>query len=152
MAAASSYTPQDVAFMPMATAREAVVFAATMAHGRPPDDAPVDDVLGEVGLGDVGERRVGGELAGGFVVPGLSGGERRRLAVACAVATGKELAFLDEVTSRAAKGCESRTFGRLPVSLEAQVPHSGFTSSYLGTSDHLSSRSRTVNAFFLTAM
>ena len=54
-----------------------------------------------------------------------------------------------DVHFRAAKGCESLNFEGSVSSAQFPTP---FQSSYLGTSDHLSSRSRTVNAFFLTAM
>lgn len=43
-------------------------------------------------------RPIGGALAGGLTIRGLSGGERKRLALACAVAMRPSILFLDEIT------------------------------------------------------
>jgi hypothetical protein len=44
-------------------------------------------------------RQVGGRLPGGIALRGLSGGERRRLAIAAGVVAGPSLVFLDEPTT-----------------------------------------------------
>lgn len=84
------------------SAREAVQFMANLVHGK--DVIPHTEiirVLTEVGLGDpqLYSRSIGGELAGGLVVAGLSGGEKKRLALACALISRPVFLMLDEITS-----------------------------------------------------
>ena len=43
-------------------------------------------------------RKIGGGLAGGVMVRGLSGGERKRLALASVLALKPKMLFIDELT------------------------------------------------------
>jgi len=78
-------TPQEMSFPPTLRVREVVAFV--LAHHPDGDDA--DAVLARFGLAEVARRQTGA----------LSGGQRRRLAVALAFAPRPQLAVLDEPTA-----------------------------------------------------
>ena len=78
-------TPQDMGFPPTLRVRE--ILALARAHaGAPPPRAELED---RFGLRDLGRRQTGG----------LSGGQRRRLALALAFAAAPEVVVLDEPTT-----------------------------------------------------
>lgn len=96
-----AYVPQDEAFFPMQTPEEAVEFVANLKHGKDGfKRSEVHQTLREVGLGDpdLYHRPIGGALAGGLQITGLSGGEKKRLALACALIMKPQLIMLDEIT------------------------------------------------------
>jgi ABC-2 type transport system ATP-binding protein len=78
-------TPQETGLPPMMRVREVVEYVA--AHY--PDPIGLDEVLDRFGLNGLARRQTGG----------LSGGERRRLAVALAFVGRPRLVFLDEPTA-----------------------------------------------------
>jgi len=74
-----------------ATARQNIAFARLALDPGDRDRALLDDeLLGRVGLGEQADQ----------VVSTMSGGQRQRLALACAVATGPRLLLADEPTSQ----------------------------------------------------
>lgn len=74
-----SYVEQDPKFFSNMTVRETLTLDARLLGG---DDADVDAVLRRLGLTACADTLVGGDT-GGVAVRGVSGGERRRLAIAC---------------------------------------------------------------------
>jgi len=100
-----SYVPQRESFFPTQTPEEAVAFVANLKLGRDARgdhvrDERVQTILDLMGISKEARKRpIGGSLAGGLVIRGLSGGERKRLALACAVAAKPSILFLDEITS-----------------------------------------------------
>ncbi len=78
-------TPQEAGFPPTLRVREIV----DLVRAHFPFPAPTDELLDRFDLGGVARRQAGG----------LSGGERRRLAVALAFAGDPAAVFLDEPTA-----------------------------------------------------
>jgi ABC-type multidrug transport system ATPase subunit len=100
----AAYVPQNEQFFPNQTPEEAVAFSANLKLGKDKRGNRfrkdrIDKILDKIGLSNEARTRpIGGTLAGGLVIRGLSGGERKRLALACAFAMKPSLLFLDEIT------------------------------------------------------
>jgi len=99
-----AYIPQQEYFYPTQTCEEVVAFQANMKFGRanPVERrSAVHNCLSIVGLppGTFADRKIGGDLAGRITLLGLSGGERKRLALACALVLKPKMLFIDELTS-----------------------------------------------------
>ncbi|MEW5309515.1 MAG: hypothetical protein WDW38_001400 [Sanguina aurantia] len=99
----SAYVPQDNYFMPILTASEVVDMAADfLLPQRFSNDArrqQACDTMEAMGLSKATNTLVGGNLPGGLHVQGLSGGERKRLAIAAGIVGFPSLLHLDEPTS-----------------------------------------------------
>ena len=77
--------------LPYATARQNIAFARLALSGAERKQAvPERELLARVGLDPVADQ----------VVSTMSGGQRQRLALACAVSTGPQLLLADEPTSQ----------------------------------------------------
>ncbi len=100
----AAYVPQSEMFFPTQTPEEAVMFFANLKLGRDKRGHTyrqhcISNLLDQVGLSITARMRpIGGLLAGGLTIRGLSGGERKRLALACAVIMRPSILFLDEIT------------------------------------------------------
>jgi choline dehydrogenase-like flavoprotein/ABC-type lipoprotein export system ATPase subunit len=99
----SAYIPQQEFFYPTQTLEEAVAFIINMKFGKgDPHERKslIHEYLTKVGLEakSYASRTIGGDLGGGIVIRGLSGGERKRLALACTLALKPRILFIDELT------------------------------------------------------
>lgn len=107
------------------TAREALaMWCATMTRHR-----PVDEVLADVDLAHRARTRISS----------LSGGEVRRLDLACAIAGEPELLFLDEPTTGLDPESRARTW-RLITALRKRGTTIVLTTHYLSEAEELADR------------
>lgn len=86
----AAFVAQDAAFFSNLTVRETVLLTARLragesAGGEGAAGAGAEALLARLGLADCADTLVGGDTGGRFVT-GISGGERRRLAIACELA------------------------------------------------------------------
>ncbi|KAJ3412935.1 hypothetical protein HDV05_008723 [Chytridiales sp. JEL 0842] len=92
------YVTQDDIFIETLTVRETMLIAAELklseTINRKTKEAIVDRILEELGLGHTKNTKVGGPL-----VPGISGGEKRRLSIAIELISSPSILMLDEPTS-----------------------------------------------------
>eukprot|EP00884_Botryococcus_braunii_P015425 jgi/Botrbrau1/2566/Bobra.0079s0051.1 len=99
----SAYVAQEDVFVPTMTAWETLIFHATLTLPKAINNEErtkrMVDVLQIMGLSRSRHTQVGGALPGGIMVRGLSGGEKRRLNIACALISSPSILFLDEPTT-----------------------------------------------------
>ncbi|KAK9791189.1 hypothetical protein WJX73_005888 [Symbiochloris irregularis] len=99
----SAYVPQEDVFEPVLTCWETLMFHAQLrldpSVSRTERVQRVQDAIHAMGLTKAAFTQVGGILPGGIRVRGLSGGEQRRLSIACALIATPSIIFLDEPTT-----------------------------------------------------
>eukprot|EP00884_Botryococcus_braunii_P002265 jgi/Botrbrau1/12039/Bobra.0293s0015.1 len=99
----ASYVPQESMFVPTLTVWETLELKMNLKIPRKMDQEEKEELLtgtlSSMGLTKVKHSRVGGMLPGGLSLRGLSGGEARRLHIACGVVDAPSILFLDEPTS-----------------------------------------------------
>ncbi|KAI8468849.1 MAG: P-loop containing nucleoside triphosphate hydrolase protein [Monoraphidium minutum] len=99
----TAYVPQEDNFVPTMTTWEVMSFYAEIilpgGWTTQRRKERIREVLAEVGLAHAHRTIVGGTLPGGLMMRGLSGGERKRLAIATGILAAPSVLFLDEPTS-----------------------------------------------------
>ena len=94
---------QEDNFVPTMTTKETLTFYSNMvipsSWTSKRRQERVEEVLAAMGLSQSYHTLVGGTLPGGLMLRGLSGGERKRLAVAAGILAAPAVLFLDEPTS-----------------------------------------------------
>lgn len=118
-------TPQDTGFPENLTVAELIGFV----RSHYPEPRPADALLNDFGLTDFAGRRVGG----------LSGGQRRRIAVALAFAGNPRAVFLDEPTTGLDTAAR-QTLWRLAAAYAAEGGTLFLTTHYLEEAEALASR------------
>ncbi|GAA5822943.1 hypothetical protein JCM5353_007906 [Sporobolomyces roseus] len=91
-----SFVEQDDALLGVLTVRETVAFAAKLSLGSsyPGLERHINDTLKSLGLQDIANNKIGTPLS-----RGISGGQKRRVTIACSVVTKPQILILDEPTS-----------------------------------------------------
>lgn len=99
----ASYVPQESMFVPTLTVWETLELKMNLKIPRKMEREEKEElmtgILSSMGLSKVKHSRVGGMLPGGLHLRGLSGGESRRLHIACGIVDAPSILFLDEPTS-----------------------------------------------------
>eukprot|EP00884_Botryococcus_braunii_P015155 jgi/Botrbrau1/23640/Bobra.55_2s0027.1 len=98
----SAYVPQEAHFVPTLTVGETLMLHARLRLPRYRGrnyKLLIQDTLNSMGLLKAEHTQVGGELPGGLYLRGISGGEVRRLHIACGIVAAPSIIFLDEPTS-----------------------------------------------------
>ena len=94
----AAFVEQDVTFFPHMTVQETLSFRVELKLGsllsRDSQAELVNDLIAQMGLDKVADTIVGDNK-----VRGISGGERRRLSIACELISSPSIIFLDEPTS-----------------------------------------------------
>ncbi|KAF2078191.1 hypothetical protein CYY_000481 [Polysphondylium violaceum] len=98
-----SYVTQEDTLLQTATVFETLKFYADLklpaSFSEREKIERVEQVLDDIGLKEHAHSKIGGTLPGGIVLKALSGGEKKRVSIGCALVTNPSLIFLDEPTS-----------------------------------------------------
>jgi ABC-type multidrug transport system ATPase subunit len=94
----SAFVEQDVTFFPHMTVRESLSFRVDLKLGsrmsKKSRDRLVNNLIEQLQL-----EKAADTIVGDNKVRGISGGERRRLSIACELISSPAVIFLDEPTS-----------------------------------------------------
>jgi ABC-type multidrug transport system ATPase subunit len=89
---------QDVSFFPHMTVKETLDFRVELKLGRKLNKSQRDDLVNEL-LQELNLVKAAHTIVGNNKVRGISGGERKRLSIACEMISSPSVIFLDEPTS-----------------------------------------------------
>ncbi|BDA40680.1 ABC transporter G family member 22 [Coccomyxa sp. Obi] len=99
----STYVPQEDVFVPTLSVWETLAITTNLrlpqTFSGSDKEALMLESLRSMGLLKVKNSQVGGLLPGGLTVRGISGGEKRRLSIACGCVGAPKIIALDEPTS-----------------------------------------------------
>jgi ABC-type multidrug transport system ATPase subunit len=94
----AAFVEQEVSFFPHMTVRETLAFRVELKLGslisKHAQEERVEELIQELNL-----EKAADTIVGDAKVRGISGGERRRLAIACELISSPSVIFLDEPTS-----------------------------------------------------
>ena len=94
----SAVVEQEVNFFPYMTVRETLAFRVDLKLGSRMSKKRRDELVEEL-ISEVRLQSSADTIVGDSKVRGISGGERRRLSIACELISSPNLIFLDEPTS-----------------------------------------------------
>ena len=94
----AAFIEQDVNFFPHMTVKETLDFRVELRLGSKLGQSARDDVVADL-MNLLGLTKSANTIVGDAKVRGLSGGERKRLSIACELISSPPVIFLDEPTS-----------------------------------------------------
>lgn len=94
----SAFIEQEVNFFPHMTVRETLAFRVELKLGNRLSKRARDEIVNNL-ISQLRLEAAADTVVGDSKVRGISGGERRRLSIACELVSSPSLIFLDEPTS-----------------------------------------------------
>lgn len=94
----AAFIEQEVNFFPHMTVKEALDFRVDLKLGKKLSKSERDEIVSSL-MDQLGLTKSANTIVGNAKIRGLSGGERKRLSIACELITGAPIVMLDEPTS-----------------------------------------------------
>ena len=92
----AAFIEQEVNFFPHMTVKETLDFRVDLKLGKKLSKSERDEVVSSL-MDQLGLTKSANTIVGNAKIRGLSGGERKRLSIACELITGAPIVMLDEV-------------------------------------------------------
>ena len=122
----TAFIEQDVNFFPHLTVKETLDFRVELQMASVLSKEERDDLVAKL-MSDLGLTKSANTIVGNTKVRGLSGGERKRLSIACEMIGGNSVLMLDEPTRYVVE--QVRVVPYLPL---PYLPHHGFRYEFSG--------------------